>query len=148
MPLYAVFIDLTKAVDTVSREALWKILLKFGCPTKFVNVLKQLHEGIQARVCSEGQFSDSLPINNGVKQGCVVAPILFILFFGTMLKECLDGNYKGIRVNFRTNGGLFNLQRLRAKIKIREQLVRKLLFSDDCGIFAHSVEDGQFRKCV
>ena len=137
------FIDLTKAFDTVSREALWKILLKLGCPTKFVNVLKQLHEGMQARVCSEGQFSDSFPINNGVKQGCVVAPILFILFFGAMLKDCLDGNDKGIRVNFRTNGGLFNLQRLRAKTKIREQLVRELLFADDCGIFAHSVEDLQ-----
>ena len=96
MPLYAVFIDLTKAFGTVSREALWKILLKLGCPTKFVNVLKQLHEGMQARVCSEGQFSDSFPINNGVKQGCVVAPILFILFFGAMLKDCLDGNDKGI----------------------------------------------------
>jgi hypothetical protein len=44
-------------------------------------------------------------------------------------------------VNFRTNG-LFNLQRLRAKTKIREQLVRELLFADDCGIFAHSVELG------
>jgi hypothetical protein len=56
-----------------------------------------------------------------------------------MLKECLYG----IRVNFRTNGGLFNLQRLRTKTKIREQLVRELLFADDCGIFAHSVEDLQ-----
>jgi hypothetical protein len=66
IPLYAVFIDLTKAFDTVSREALWKILLKLGCPTKFVNVLRQLQEGMQARVCSEGQLSDSFPINNGV----------------------------------------------------------------------------------
>ena len=38
---------------------------------------------------------------------------------------------------------MFNLQRLRAKTKIREQLVRELLFADDCGIFAHSVEDFQ-----
>ena len=85
---------------------------KLSCPTKFVNVLKQLHEGMQARVSSEGQFSDSFPINNGVQQSCVVAPILFILHVlrdYRMLKECLDGNDKDIRVNFRTNGGLFNL---------------------------------------
>jgi hypothetical protein len=50
IPLYAVFIDLTKAFDTVSREALWKMLLKFGCPTKFVlNVLKQFTKG-----CKQG----------------------------------------------------------------------------------------------
>jgi hypothetical protein len=58
----SVFIDLTKAFDTVSREALWKILLKLDCPTKFINIIKQLHEGMQERVSSESQFSDSFPI--------------------------------------------------------------------------------------
>lgn len=32
MGLYAAFIDLTKAFDTVSREGLWKIMHKLGCP--------------------------------------------------------------------------------------------------------------------
>jgi hypothetical protein len=58
----SVFIDLTKAFDTVSREALWKILLKLDCPTKFINIIKQLHEGMEERVSSESQFSDSFPI--------------------------------------------------------------------------------------
>ena len=29
------FVDLTKAFDAVSREGLWKIMAKFGCPAKF-----------------------------------------------------------------------------------------------------------------
>jgi hypothetical protein len=62
VPMNSVFIDLTKAFDTVSREALWKILLKLDCPTKFINIIKQLHEGMQERVSSESQFSDSFPI--------------------------------------------------------------------------------------
>ena len=36
--LLAVFVDLSKAFDTVDRELLWKILGKFGCPAKFVGV--------------------------------------------------------------------------------------------------------------
>ena len=36
MDLYMTFADLTKAFDTVSREGLWKIIAKFGCPTKFI----------------------------------------------------------------------------------------------------------------
>ena len=31
------FVDLTKAFDTVSREGLWKIMAKFGCPTKLIS---------------------------------------------------------------------------------------------------------------
>ena len=33
--LYMTFVDLTKAFDTVSREGLWKIMAKFGCPAGF-----------------------------------------------------------------------------------------------------------------
>ena len=34
MPLYQVFVDLTKAFDTVNRDALWRILGKIGYPPK------------------------------------------------------------------------------------------------------------------
>ena len=34
--LYMTFVDLTEAFDTVSREGLWKIIAKFGCPAKFI----------------------------------------------------------------------------------------------------------------
>ena len=33
--LYMIFVDLTKAFDTVSRDGLWKIMAKFGCQRKF-----------------------------------------------------------------------------------------------------------------
>ena len=36
---YMTFVDLTKAFDTVSREGLWKIMAKFGCPAKFIAVV-------------------------------------------------------------------------------------------------------------
>jgi len=36
--LYMVFIELTKAFDSVQQEGLWKILKKIGCPPKFINI--------------------------------------------------------------------------------------------------------------
>lgn len=38
--LYILFVDQTKAFDTVSREGLWFILSKLGCPSKFVKIIK------------------------------------------------------------------------------------------------------------
>ena len=64
--LYAAFIDLTKAFDTVSRDGLWKILVRLGCPPKFLTILRQLHEGQQGQVKHNGSLSDSFPISNGV----------------------------------------------------------------------------------
>ena len=49
------FVDLTKAFDTVSREGLWKMAM-FGCPAKFIAMVRQFHDGILARVQNDGQF--------------------------------------------------------------------------------------------
>ena len=40
------FVDLIKAFDTVSREGLWKIMAKFGCPDKFIAMVR--HDGMLA----------------------------------------------------------------------------------------------------
>ena len=85
--LYAAFVDLTKVFDTVSRDGLWKILARLGCLPKFLIILRQLHEGQQGQVKHNGSLLDSFPISNGVKQGCVLAPTLFSIFFITTLCE-------------------------------------------------------------
>ena len=67
MGLYAVFVNVTKAFDTVSRGGLWKILVHLGCPPKFLTLLRQLYEGQHGQVKHNGSLSDSFPISNGVK---------------------------------------------------------------------------------
>lgn len=90
-----------------------------------------------------GERTESFEMTTGVKQGCVIAPILFILYFDTMLKEAISNCTKGIYIRFRTDGSLFNLARLRAQTKTSMDLVQELLYADDCGIFAHSEDDLQ-----
>nr|VZI51647.1 unnamed protein product [Spirometra erinaceieuropaei] len=46
--LYSTFVDLTKAFNTVNREGLWKIMQKFGCPKRFTQMVRQLHDGMMA----------------------------------------------------------------------------------------------------
>ena len=74
MDLYMTFVNLTKAFDTVSRGGLWKIMAKFGCPTKFIAMVRQYDDGKLTRVQNDGEHSDPFPVTNGVKQGCVLAP--------------------------------------------------------------------------
>ena len=140
MALYAAFIDLTKAFDTVSREGLWRILGKLGCPPRFLSILQQLHIGQKGQVKHNGEFSDSFPIENGVKQGCVLAPTLFAVFFSMMLQEAKEDLHEGVYIRFRTDGSVFNLRRLLSRTKTLEQLILDLLFVDDCALLAHTEE--------
>lgn len=74
-------IDLTNAFDTVSKEGLWKILAHLGFPPRMLTILRQPHEGQFGQVKHNGSLSDSFPIANDVKQGCVLAPSLLSIFF-------------------------------------------------------------------
>ena len=52
--LYMVFIDLTKAFDTVNRPALWKVLRKLGIPDNMLSVISSFHNGMKASVHAGG----------------------------------------------------------------------------------------------
>ncbi|KAJ1176052.1 hypothetical protein NDU88_001335 [Pleurodeles waltl] len=85
--LYTMFVDLAKAFGIVSREGLWRIMEKFGCPSKFISLVCQFHNGMLARVLDDGDSSDAFPVTNGVKQGCVLAHMLFSMMFSAMLSD-------------------------------------------------------------
>ena len=141
--LYMVFIDLTKAFDTVNREALWKVLKRLGIPDNMLSVIVSFHEGMKGAVVSDGDISDPFNVTNGTKQGCVMAPVLFALFFSVMLQYAFGDAEVGIEFQFRTDGGLFNHQRFKAKTKVRSSIIRDLLFADDAALVATSLEEAQ-----
>ena len=141
--LFMAFVDLTKAFDTVNREGLWKIMAKFGCPHTFINVVRQFHDGMMAKVLDNGDESKAFAVTNGVKQGCVLAPTLFSMVLSAMLMNAYSDSQDGIRVRYRTDGGLFNLQRLRAVTKAKETTMRHLLFADDCALVAGTEQQMQ-----
>ena len=113
--LYFTFVDLTKAFDSVSRDGLWKIMAKFGCPEQFITMVRQFHDGMMASVQDQSGASAMFSVTNGVKQGCVLAPTLFSIMFSAMLHDAFRNGSTGISFNYRFDGSLFNLRRLQAK---------------------------------
>ena len=123
------FVDLTKAFDTVIREGLWKIMAKFGCPAKFIAMVRQFHDGMLARVKNDGEFSDLFLVTNGVKQGCVLASTLFSMMFSAILTDAFQDGDNGIPIRYRFDGKLFNLRRLQAKFKVQTEVLDELLMT-------------------
>ena len=116
-------VDLTKAFVTVSRDGLWKIMAKFGCPPSFITMVRQFHDGIQAREQNGGGFSEPFGVTNGVKQGCVMAPTLFYMMFSAVLIDAFQDSDTVFPIRYRFDGNLFNLRRLQAKSKVQYRLV-------------------------
>ncbi len=138
------FVDQIKAFDTVSWDGLWKIMGNFGCPSIFIAIVRQFHDGIMARVLDDGEFSEAFPVTNGViKQGCVLAPTLFSLMFSTMLTDAFKQSELGINIKFRSDGTLFNPRRLQAVTKVKETVLRDFLFVDTCVLSASKEQEMQ-----
>ena len=98
---------------------------------------------MQGIVQFNGSTSEPFNISSGVKQGCVLAPTLFGIFFALLLKHAFGTSEEGIYVHTRSDGRLFNLARLRAKTKVREALIRDMLFADYAAISSHTQQELQ-----
>lgn len=141
--LYMAFFDLSKAFDSIHRPLLWEILKKYGCPTKFINVVRLFHDDMEAAVINGNSTSDKFPVRVGVKQGCVIAPTLFSIFLAAMLEYIDKRLQPSVSVAYRTDGKLFNLRRLQAKSKVTITTVVELQYADDSAVCAHSAVELQ-----
>ena len=90
--------DLTKAFDLVSREGLFKIFPKIGCPPRLFSFIRSFHDDMKGTVVFGGSTSDAFNIKSGVKQGCIIAPTLFGIFFALMLKHAFGSSTEGINL--------------------------------------------------
>ena len=73
------FMDVSKAYDTVWREGLWKKMREYGVEESFVRLCKGLYEGVQASVQVDGQQSRWFRVEEGLRQGCPLSPLLYIM---------------------------------------------------------------------
>ena len=56
----------------VSRDGFWRIIEKDGYTEKFITIVRQFYDGMQAKVKVNGESSVAFPVTNEVKQECVL----------------------------------------------------------------------------
>ena len=84
--LYLLFTEFRKAYDSVPREAFWCVLQKYDIPSTMRSDICSLDDGMQAEVMVDGKTALEFDVCNSLRQGCVIAPTLFNLYF-VLVKE-------------------------------------------------------------
>ena len=133
------FINITKAFDLVIRHGLFKMLPLIGRSPKLLSMVRYFHDGTLSSVQFDGNISEELMVNNGVKEGCVLAPTFFsCILFELLSKPVFKSSTDEIYLHSRSNGHLFNVARFKAKT--RKVAISDMLFADGAVIASHSEE--------
>ena len=92
-------IDYAKAFDTLSVEAIINALNYYGFGETFINHIKTLLNDRESCVRNGGHISSRFKMERGVRQGCPLAPLLFILTVELLAKNIRkDGGIKGLNI--------------------------------------------------
>lgn len=85
--LYAFFVDFKSAFDTINRQALFFKLSKLKMSTKMLDIIRKLYENTSSVVWNGQTISEYFETGNGLKQGCLLSPMLFSLFINDLYEE-------------------------------------------------------------
>ena len=119
--LYINFIGFEKAVDSISRDVLWRLLRHYGMPDTIVTIIRVLYEGFSAQVVHNGQKIKPLNMRTGVKQDCLLSPLLFLVALDWATRTAFDRK-RSIQWAFTTS-------------------LEGLDFADDLALLSHRIQD-------
>lgn len=124
---------------------LWRQVSKLEVPPKFISILREPHDWMQARVLAGELQSQYFKVNVVVKQGCVLASVLFNLLLSavTHLFHHDLGDNDSVQMEYHLDESLFNIWRLQAHTKMKTCHIYELQYTDDCAILVHTPESLQ-----
>ena len=95
--VYNCFLDASKAFDNINYGKLFNILLRRGIPNVIVRLI--LDGYIRQRLCAQWESTKSrrFYVSNGVKQGAMISPILFALYYDELIAKLASSGY-GCRI--------------------------------------------------
>jgi len=123
-PIFACFVDLKKAFDTVWRDGLlFKLISNHNLDPKFVRLIKAMYSDVSSCVKINNSTSEYFKLAIGLRQGCTLSPQLFNLYIDD-LSRLLD-------------------QVIADPVVLNSQKITSLMYADDMVILSHSQTDLQ-----
>ena len=121
--LFHNFIDFKKAFDRVWHTGLWDTMRQFKITEDIVQAIETLYQNATSSVLLNNVVGEEFRTTVGVRQGCLLSPVVFNIFLERIMQEALHDHHTSISI-----GG---------------HKVCNLRFADDIDLMAGSNEELQ-----
>ena len=97
-PLYLVFLDLTKAYDSLDRQRTLQLLEKYGVGQNVRTLINNMWSQDTIIPKQQQFYGKQFKAERGVRQGDIVSPTIFNIVMDAVVRNCynrlwMDGNY-------------------------------------------------------
>ena len=117
--LFVAFIDFQKAYDSINRNLLIQKLYSAEIGGLFLDMVKSMYKSVCYSVKINGKCTNPIESGIGLKQGCVLSPLLFNIFIDD-IKKSFDPSCE--------------------PVKLHDQEISHLLYADDLILISKSSE--------
>ena len=121
-------LDFKKAFDTVSKSSIIATMKKFGFGPNFLRYVETILNDTEATVKNGGWFSQWFRTTRGVRQGCVLSPLLFI-----MVVECLA-------IKIRSDTQIISMLNRSVPYLNEDESTKMVQYADDLSLFLKNQE--------
>ena len=83
---FTAFVDFKKAYDFINRDKLWKRLFESGISGKMLNAIMSLYKSVSSCVRVNTFKTEWFNVHSGLRQGCILSPLLFNLYINDLAK--------------------------------------------------------------
>jgi len=106
--LYSLFYDIKQAYDSVQRDVLIRAMRRLRMPESFVSLIEDSMTGLSSCVRTAFAVSPHFPVERSLRQGCPLAPLLFVILMDALHDglECnpFTGERAGLTLNLADGG--------------------------------------------
>lgn len=92
--IYMAFLDIEKAFDRVLQKAIWKNLTQRNVSPKLIKGIQSLYNNNKSYIRKDNLQSTAFGITEGLRQGGVMSPTLFILIMDDIIKTTANKTKK------------------------------------------------------
>ena len=134
--LLAIFIDFSKAFDSINWTVMERVLALYHVPSELVELIMMMYRGSAAVVKTKDGESTPIPLSVGVLQGDTLAPYLFIIMVDYVMRNSVDSHQ---HLFYQT---VFGSKRSTSRGP-KDEFMTDLNFADDIVLFPSSFENAQ-----
>ena len=88
--LFILFMDTAKAFDSIDHGFIFESIRRIGLPPWFSSLIHGLLHQVQVKPAFRGARDRWINIRRGVKQGCPLSPLLFVICYDVLLRRISD----------------------------------------------------------